>query len=267
VPVGRVGELDIYYERRGDGPPLLLIGGSGQQLAGQNGRGSAALAPWFDVVEYDQRGLGQTVSPNRDYTMAEYAADAVGLMDLLGWVRPHVVGVSFGGMVAQELAVTHPDRIGRLVLACTSPGGAGGSSWDLRELDGLPADERLRASATHLDLRCDFSTDPPTYAPGVELVFSMHAGAFAAAPDPAKAVGLRRQLDARAHHDVWDRLHRVTAPTLAIGGRYDGQAPMANMEAIASRVADCRLVMCEGGHLFMLQDPSAWPTILAFLRE
>ena len=83
----------------------------------------------MEVVAHDQRGLGRSSIPAGPYTMAQYAADALGLLDAVGWSTCRVVGVSFGGMVAQELAVTAPERVERLALMCTSPGGAGGSSY------------------------------------------------------------------------------------------------------------------------------------------
>ena len=80
-------------------------------------------------------------------------------------------------------------------------------------------------------------------------------------------MGAHRQLEARSAHDVWDDLPGITAPTLVIGGRHDGQAPPANSERLASRIPGAHLVLCDGGHAFMFQDPAAWPAIVAFLDE
>ena len=97
--------------------------------------------------------------------------------------------------------------------------------------------------------------------------FSMTAQAELQADDPHAAMGARRQLEARQHHDTWDALASVTAPTLCIGGTYDMQASPENMARLAQRIPDARLVMCDGGHLFLLQDPTAYPTIADFLAE
>src|SRR4029453_8667584 len=166
--------IDIYVERRGEGPPLLFLNGSSQTLAavrpppdisGERGgegppllflNGSsqtlAAVRPLldiaaerFDVVAHDQRGLGRTSIPPGPYTMADYAADAAAVLDSVGWEQARVMGISFGGMVAQELAVTWPERVSRLALLCTSPGGAGGASYPLHKLAALPDDERAAA--------------------------------------------------------------------------------------------------------------------------
>src|SRR4029079_5734778 len=107
----------------------------------------------FDVVVHDQRGLGKSEIPAGPYSMADYAADAAALLDEVGWERARVVGVSFGGMVAQELAVTWPERVERLALLCTSPGGAGGASYPLHELAHLTEDERNAKGLELLDAR------------------------------------------------------------------------------------------------------------------
>ena len=122
MPTARANGIDLYYERLGSGPPLLWLNGSGSTIE----QVAPLLGPYtdrFEVLIHDQRGLGRTDVPAGPYSMADYAADALALLDEVGWERPRVVGISFGGMVAQELAVTAPDRIGRLALLCTSPGG------------------------------------------------------------------------------------------------------------------------------------------------
>ena len=122
MPTFHANGIDIYFERSGSGPPLLFLNGSGSTIA----TSALLIAPFaarFDVAAHDQRGLGKTSIPPGPYSMAEYAADAAALLDHLEWERCAVFGVSFGGMVAQELAVTWPERVDRLVLACTSPRG------------------------------------------------------------------------------------------------------------------------------------------------
>jgi 3-oxoadipate enol-lactonase len=271
MPFIAVRDLDVYYEITGTSGSerVLLISGTGADLrVARRGAPINPLARRFEVLEFDQRGLGQTSKPDAEYTMADYADDAVALLDAVGWGRVHVVGISFGGMVAQHVAIRHPDRVDRLVLACTSAGGAGGSSFDLLSLESLEGEARERKAFSVLDSRCDFGVDPPVYAPGLEKIVPMMRAMRDADPaDPSKAMGARRQLVARQAHDAWEALAQVTAPTLCIGGRYDLQASAENMTRMAEHMPDARLVLCEGGHLFMLQDPSAYPTILDFLSE
>ena len=123
MPVTQANGLSLYFERAGSGPPLLFISGTGGDLRNKPNVFDGTLAKAFDLLTYDQRGLGQSGKPNVPYSMSDYADDAAALMASQGWDEALVIGVSFGGMVAQELALRHPERVKRLVLACASPGG------------------------------------------------------------------------------------------------------------------------------------------------
>jgi 3-oxoadipate enol-lactonase len=259
------GDLDIYYETVGTGPRLLLFNGSGATIA------SARLlidflAASFTVLVHDQRGLGRTGLPSdgRPFTMADYAADGAALLDHLDWPSALVFGISFGGMVAQEFAVTWPERVERMALLCTSPGGAGGSSYPLHKLDSLGDDERAEVSLRNLDTR--FSADWLSTHPGDLALVKQAAEREATPATAAERRGARMQLEARSGHDVWSRLDRITCPTFIACGRYDGLAPPGNSEAIASRIAASTFREYEGGHLFVIQDPLAPAEIVAFLR-
>lgn len=262
MPTAAVNGIDLYYERAGEGLPLLLLNGSGATLA-SSGLLLKPFAKAFDLVAHDQRGLGRTSAPDGPYAMADYAADAVGLLDHLGWETARVVGISFGGMVAQELAATPPARIDRLALLCTSPGGAGGSSYPLHELPLLPRDEQVRIGTQILDTR--FTPEFLADHPGQQGLADLMAERRRAERDPEVARGEALQMEARRHHDVWDRLGAITCPTLIAGGRYDGIAPPANAEAMASRIPGAELRFYEGGHAFFAQDRDALPDVLAFL--
>jgi 3-oxoadipate enol-lactonase len=267
--VARIGDLDVHHEIAGEGPPLLFIGGTGGDLRTRPNVLDGPLVRHFTVCAYDQRGLGQTTKPDRPSTMAEYGADAAGLLDHLGWTTAAVVGVSFGGMVAQELAIARPDLVSRLVLCCTSSGGQGAASYPLHELADLPGDERRRRHLAISDTRFDDAwqaREPEAAAKQLaRMAEADEATERRAAADPAAAAGARRQLEARKGHDTWDRLPSITAPTLVAAGRYDGIAPLANSEALVARIPDARLDVFEGGHLFLLQDRRAWSAILEFL--
>lgn len=257
-------DLDLYYERFGEGRPLLVLNGSGASI--ETSRPLIdRLARETEVLVHDQRGLGRTGLPRGTDapTMADYAADAIALVDHVGWDTFAVFGVSFGGMVAQELAVTHPERIERLVLVCTSAGGQGGSSHPLHELTDLPPEERTRHELMLVDTRFDetWLRDHPAD----RAIAAMMAERAAAPRTDEERLGERLQLEARRHHDVWDRLDRVSCPTLVACGEHDGIAPPANSEAIHSRIAGSEFHRYDGGHLFLYQDPRAFRDIARFL--
>lgn len=263
MPQLKANGINIYYETAGSGPRLLFISGTGGDLRNKPNVFDAPLAQHFEILSYDQRGLGQTDKPDGDYSMADYADDAAALLDALGWGPVPVVGVSFGGMVAQELALRHPQQVASLVLACTSSGGAGGASFPLQDLETLPEDERIRRHLELADLRRDADwqqNNPERW----EMLIDMARAGRRSDADPA---GARRQLQARAGHDTWERLAQLKLPVLLAGGESDGIAPKANMEAMAARISGAQLQFFRGGHLFLVQDKSAYPYIIQWLTE
>jgi 3-oxoadipate enol-lactonase len=255
----------------GAGPRLLFIGGTGGDLRQKPSVLEGPLAKHFELLAYDQRGLGRSGKPARPYTMAEYADDAAGLLDAIGWSACSVIGVSFGGMVAQELALRHPDRVERLVLACTSSGGAGGASYPLHELADLAPEERARRTVALGDRRRDAAwqaANPEAFERIVQFALRRLTSASSGEGNAAESVaGARRQLEARRHHDTWDRLHAISAPTYLCAGRYDGIAPAENMRAMQQRIPPARLELFDDGQLFLIEDTAAFPSIQAFLHE
>ena len=262
MPTVRANDIEIYFERAGSGPRLLFLNGSGSTLA----TSALLIKPFterFDVVAHDQRGLGRTSIPPGPYEMADYAADAAALLDHVGWESCRVVGVSFGGMVAQELAVTWPGRVERLALCCTSPGGRGGASFPLQDLAALAPAERAARGVQLLDTRFDAAWLESH--PADRGLAEMMAARRGAPKEGEPRRGETEQLGARSRHDVCNRLSGVTAPTLVACGRYDGIAPLSNGEFIAAQIPKAELHEYEGGHAFFTQDPKALPEIMEFL--
>lgn len=263
MPVRHVNGVDLYYELAGAGPRLLFISGTGGDLRNRPNVFDSPLAKQFEVLSYDQRGLGRSGKPEHDYSMADYAEDAAALLGSLGWGPVPVMGVSFGGMVAQELALRHPQQVSRLVLACTSSGGAGGASYPLHELENLPERERLIRQLELADVRCDAAWR----AANPERWQAMLARTTAARREDRDPAGAARQLAARAEHDTFERLPDLRMPVLLVGGRFDGIAPVANMEVLGAEIPGAMLQFFDGGHLFLLQDRSAYPYIIQWVKE
>ncbi len=260
-----IGDIEICYERRGTGPRLLFISGTASDLRNAPGVFDSPLAKNFDLLAYDQRGLGRTSKPDAPYSMADYADDAARLMDHVGWEDAFVVGVSFGGMVAQELVLRHPNKVRRLVLACTSPGGAGGASFAFHEIEHLRGEARGRHLINIMDTRFDAAWEAANPGPFEALMATFANDAFA--DEPGHLMGARRQIRARADHDTWDRLGQIACPVLIAAGRHDAIAQPQTQHNLASRIAGAKLHFFEGGHMFMLQDRSAYPAIIAFLTD
>ena len=267
MPRVRAGDITVCYEIVGEGPRLLYISGTGGDLRRPPNALSSPLKAGFEVLAYDQRGLGRTDKPDGPYTMRGYGDDAAALLDALGWESCHVMGVSFGGMVAQELAISHPRKVRKLVLCCTSSGGAGGSSYPLHELERLPLEERIRLRLVRTDRRIDdawIAAHPEDYK---ALYDKALADAQLFADEPRRAEGARWQLLARANHDTWARIGTLAMPVLVCGGRYDGQAEPSVVEALAKRIPSAELAFFEGGHGFLNQDPAAYRRVTQFLAD
>ena len=261
MPFTTVRDIEICHELAGDGPRLLRIWGTGADLRRPPTDFDRCLAERFTVLAFDQRGMGRSGKPERDYTMADYADDAAGLLDAVGWERAAVLGYSFGGMVAQELALRHPQRVERLVLTSTSAGGAGGSSYPLHELTELGDEARVRRFLELADSRRTPQWQLAHPALWQRLMDDGMAALQLGADDPAKRAGRLRQLAARRQHDTWERLPGLTLPVSVFAGRHDAIATPEVQRRLASRIPGAVFQDFEGGHLFFVQDPTAAPVI------
>ena len=262
VPKFERSEISINYEVSGSGPRVLFFNGSGATLK-STALLIGALAKTCTVLAHDQRGLGETSIPEGPYTMAQYAHDGAALLDHVGWDTCAVVGISFGGMVAQEFAVSYPQRVEKLVLLCTSAGGDAGASYPLHELGTLPADERAARITALTDTR--FTPEWLATHPDDAAMVAMRNEQAAVPKSKDTIKGEMLQLGARIGHDVSDRLHHVSAPVFVTAGRFDGIAPVSNSEEIVKRLPDATLSIYEGGHIFTAQDRQAIVDIRTFL--
>ena len=256
-------DLDIYFERSTPRPNghLLFIGGTGGDLRNKPNQLDSPLSEHFEIISYDQRGLGKTSKPSGSYSMQQYADDAASLLDELHIDTIPVIGVSFGGMVAQEFIKRHPSRVSKLVLACTSSGGDGGSSYPLHELEELNEEEKLDLSIKINDLRI---TDA-WIKQNKNLWQSIKEQAKnrnAFKPQPRY---LLKQLLARKDHNTYEDLDDINTPTFLLGGKYDGIAPVLNMEKMHQKIDNSKLEFYEGGHLFLIQDTKAFQDIINWL--
>ena len=256
-------DLDIYFERstpRANGP-LLFIGGTGGDLRNKPNQLDSPLSEHFEIISYDQRGLGQTSKPSGSYSMQQYADDAASLLDELHIDTIPVMGVSFGGMVAQEFIKRHPSRVSKLVLACTSSGGDGGSSYPLHELEELNEEEKLDLSIKINDLRINDAWIKQNHD-SWNIIKEEARKKRLYSTNPKY---LHKQLMARKDHNTFQSLKNIDIPVFLMGGKYDGIAPVSNMDAIHKNITDSRLEFYEGGHLFLIQDKKAFQDLVDWL--
>jgi 3-oxoadipate enol-lactonase len=246
----------------GAGPPLLFLGGSNFDLSIRAPVFQSDLINHFTVAAADPRGLGQTDQPNGEWSMLDYAQDALNLLDALKWERVDVLGESFGAMTALHLAALAPDRINRIALSAGAAGGAGGQSFPIHTLRQID-DAQLRARAA-LEIMDDRFADQVARDPqhSDDLIATRVAteAAFLASHD--NATGYPRLLRARAKHDAWHVLPKITAPVLVLAGKYDQQAPLDRAENMARALPNASLHIIGGGHSICFAHPEPVATLL-----
>ncbi len=259
--------LNFMTAIAGTGPRLLFISGTGADLRGPYTPVKSTLVDHFEVLTYDQRGLGQSEKPDQSYTMADYANDAAGILDAFGWDDALIAGYSFGGMVAQEFAIRHPLRVRRLVLGASAPGGAGGSSFALHELADLSPYERARKLILVADLSITAEWMEANPQSAEKMIQKRMEAAVPIDGSPEANRGRSLQLAARKDHDTWDRLDRIKAPTLVLAGSRDGMALESVQRGMAERIAGSELRVIDGNHGMIWFVPETLEAMTEFLTN
>jgi pimeloyl-ACP methyl ester carboxylesterase len=250
----------LYWEDTGgDGPPVLLIMGLGMNATGW-WRTIPALSS-FRVLAFDNRGVGRSERAPGPYTVAQMADDAVSVLDSAGVDTAHVYGISLGGMIAQEVALRHPDRVRALVLGATTRGG----SAHVAASDDVVDFIRLRAQMTAE--HAVWASVPINYAPRTRA-----EGGHLIAEDiarrlrfPVEAEYYSAQLAAANGHDA--RVEDIRAPTLVVHGEEDVLIPPANGERLAADIPGAELSSWPGAaHLYFTDEPEVDRQIVAWLN-
>lgn len=246
--------MKIRWEEQGEGEPLLLVQGLGYARWSWDPV-VPGLAERYRVVFFDNRGIGESDKPEGPYTAAQMAGDALQVLDEAGIDRAHVLGASLGGMVAQEVAVAARGRVRKLVLCCTTPGGAATVPMPevtvrlFAEAATLAPDVALRRFVENA-----LGADPPA-----ALVDELYRLRVANPPDPA---GWQAQAAAGLTFAGVDG--EITAPTLILTGTADNVVDQRNAEVLAARIAGARVERFPGaGHLVFWEQPDAFVKIVA----
>lgn len=276
MATANVGEVELYYEEHGSGDPLLLVMG----LAADSQAWMfqvPELSKHFRTVVFDNRGVGRSSKPAGPYTTAAMADDAVGVLDALGIERAHVLGVSMGGMISQEIALRHPKRVRSLVLACTyaepdaeiaeirqgltaqlggSTDAAGGLQIDAASLDPMMFFQQLMPRVFNPDyLQRELPTLIQIFSGALQWGFQMDA--------------ILGQVYATMGHNCTARLGSIAAPTMVITGDSDMLIPPRSSDALAAAIPGAKLVRVRGGsHAFNFETPDVFNAhVVEFLRS
>jgi pimeloyl-ACP methyl ester carboxylesterase len=264
MPTVPVNGIDLHYVEVGAGEPLvLLMGFGGDHLSW--GFQLNAFAARHRVIAFDNRGSGRSSAPDVPYTTRLMADDALALMDRLGIDGAHVLGVSLGGMIAQELALARPDRVRSLQLHCTA---ARPDRYMLALLDNLKAVRAVLGREPAQRAMALWLFAPTTFNERPEFVETMLYAARTQ-PYPQSDVGFARQGDAIVSHDALDRLAALTCPTLVTVGAEDALAPLRFAREIARALPHAELhTIPAAGHAAFWEKPAEFNTLcLDFLAK
>ena len=258
MPLAKVNSINISYQVEGEGDPLVMIMGF---AGGRSGwmRQIRFFRKYYRVITFDNRGAGKSDRPPGPYSTRIMADDTVKLMDLLGIGQAHIMGLSMGGMIAQELAINYPNRVMKLVLASTyacQDETSGDTAQQARFLQLTP-EKRVGAMVS-------LAFNRPFYRFVIGLLAGI-ATRFTKAPVDA---GTEGQSEACRKHNTLERLSSITAPTLVIVGTRDRLIKPVSSRVIADRIPNAKLVEVEGGsHYLSFEMNNVFNReVLSFLR-
>lgn len=253
MAIAKVGDVNLEYYVEGAGPPLLLIMGMGGQAGSWGEPFLERLRPHFRLIRFSNRGTGLSDKPDGDYGIRLMAEDTAGLLRELGVSRTHVMGISMGGMIAQELVLNHAQAVQGLVLGCTNCGPAHSAVMPTQtlarfgQLSSLPLEERARQFWL-------LAVTPEFIETDKAFLDAMLAETLAV-PTPWTTFG--KQFTAIQSFDTYERLPQVQAPTLILQGDRDILVPVQNAQVLRERIAGSRVrVISDVGHCFFWEKPA-----------
>jgi pimeloyl-ACP methyl ester carboxylesterase len=264
MPYALVDDVEIYWESHGEGRPLLTISGvSGGTWS--YAESIAAWSPHFRVLVFDNLGAGLSSKPDRPYSIALMADHAAAVMDGAGAKRAYIVGLSMGGMIAQELALRHPVRVCGLVLGCTHCGGSERipPAWEVIQRF---ADNKGLSPEEIVDKNLSILVTPEFLQSGSESLQRYRERQLKAPLQPDYA--LQRQLEAIGDFDTCDRLVKIKAPTLILTAGRDLLVPSENGRILASRIPGAAIKeLTNSGHLIHLESAQTFhQSVLSFFQ-
>jgi len=250
----RANGQELYFEVHGEGPPLVLVMGIGYDATLWTLAQVPALSQTFQVVIFDNRDVGRSSKAAAPYTIADMADDVAALMDALAIKRAHLLGLSMGGMIAQEFALRHADRLHRLVLSGCGAAPARAAFDPIRTWNWVKANDQSGEVFACQQFTWLFSTAFLRNKEAVQQTISM----LTSNPHPVGPEGYNRQAQAYLQHDALDRLAEVKSPTLVIVGEQDLLTPPWICREVADRIPGSQFEIIKGdgsSHVVPIERP------------
>jgi pimeloyl-ACP methyl ester carboxylesterase len=231
MPTMKINDINMYYELRGEGEPIVLIAGLGTDISPYR-EIIRRLSQKYKVLAFDNRGVGRTDKPDIPYIIEMMAEDTAGLLkETLPATRINVLGISMGGRIAMELALQHPELVKGLVLTSTSP--------------------RVTKNAVS------------SFSKSIKWI---RASSRILGRSPQPYYAFTRQLKASRSYDCTNRLDEIRAPTLILHGKKDKLAPYELAEEMHTGIKSSKMITFKGGHMFFFWETERFiDTILEFL--
>ncbi|MFO7794985.1 MAG: alpha/beta hydrolase [Promethearchaeia archaeon] len=266
MPREKINNMELYYETYGEGDPLVMIMGLSANIDWWPPTFLDIMKKNFEIIVFDNRDAGRSENVEENYELKDLAIDTVGLMDKLNIKKAHILGISMGGMIAQELVLNYPERVNKLVLASTNCGNPKSILPSKRVLADLTKDREGRSEKEIIEDFIDllytdkFIEENPDYIENAKRRM-MKA--------PIKPEAYQRQIKAILTFNSGRRLKNIKAPTLVIHGKDDILLPPKNAEIIADAIPNAKLEYFEkSGHtLFSHQPEKVGQTVLNFLKN
>jgi len=239
MPTVHVNDIEMYYETRGEGEPLLIIWGIGGEIPPLIDRFAESTQGKYRLILFDSRGSGRTDKPDIPYSITMMADDTSGLLTAIGIEQAHIIGISTGARIALSLAAEHPNQVKSLILHV-----AAARSPDKEDKDAAVSFERLRAAMT----QPGFMEKMLAYPPTIESFL--------------------RQFEALREFDGRSLLGKIQCPVLIVNGTQDASTPVRYAEELKAGIPDSRLILVDNDHLFARTTPDLLITpVLEFLDE
>ncbi|MFW9862460.1 MAG: alpha/beta fold hydrolase [Candidatus Thorarchaeota archaeon] len=268
MPFETVGDIDIYYEIHGppEAPPLVLIGGWASYRWIWF-RQIPAFKEKLRCIVFDNRGAGRSSKPDYPYSIQMFVDDTVGLIEALGIDKAHILGISMGGLIAQQIAISYPEKVRSLIVVSSHFGGPNSIPMDDRTmalLVALPTETISKEQAREMRYRATFS---PEFIQENESVIEQIDQWAEMHPTPLFAQ--IRQSAAVGDFNSESELKQISVPTLVIHGDADLAVPPKNGEMLANKIPNSQLVLIEGGsHFSIIEKYSEFnDAVMSFIDE
>ncbi|MCS7139838.1 MAG: alpha/beta hydrolase [Candidatus Nezhaarchaeota archaeon] len=262
MPRVKVDDVNIYYEVKGQGDPLIMVMGLAGNVDWWDPRMISELSKYFKLILFDNRGAGRSDMGQKPFSIKLFADDTAGLMNALGIPKANVLGFSMGGMIAQELVLNYPEKVKKLILCSTFCGTKRGILPPPQPfpIDDLEANPRRAAEFMAWTIFTEefIRNNPQAFEGMVQRILK--------APISKKA--FLQQFYAIMQFDTYDRLPQIRVPTLIIHGKKDILLPVENASILASTIPNAKLIILENsGHGLAEEMDELITSIINFLRN